>query len=183
MPVVSYFKFEKEGVSKFGQVSKLVRKIAINPFSHHSFIAIGYKFVRNYLANDKKKQFKEDKDAVIPKKYENTNNFTDIKYMPDSHAFIVVSSECNIFIINGKSVIYVTYTQSPTVVLEVTNKTSPTDAIEAEPITLENIDLIVETHKKGFIVGTNHKFGFFNIYEITKEYEVTLIQSFRFSSY
>ena len=125
-----------------------MKKIAINPFSNHSFIAIGDKYVRSYMAtNEKKKKFKENKEAVIPKKYETTNDFTDIKFMLDSHAFVLVSTQCNIFIINDKSVVYVKFTQSPSVVLEVNYKTSPTETVEVDPLQLENLELILETYK------------------------------------
>lgn len=77
---------------------------------------------------------------------------------------------------------YVKFTQSPSVVIEWSSKVAPTDNIEPEPIQLDNVDLIVETHKKGFVVGTQREFGFFNIYQISKEFEVTLIQSFRFAN-
>ena len=146
-PIVSYFKYESGTVHRYGSVSDSVKQIAINPFSNHSFIAIGDKYVRSYMATEKKKKFAEDKEAVIPRKYETTNDFTDIKFLLDSHAFVLVSTQCNIFIINGKSVVYIRFTQSPSVVLEVNHKTSPTETVEVDPLQLEDLELIVETHK------------------------------------
>ena len=89
------------------------------------FIAIGNCFVRLYMANEK--DFQEEKEPIIPNKYEKRNNFTDISYFPDSHSFILVSSQRNIFIVNGKSVVYVQFDQSPNMVVELTTKSDLAD--------------------------------------------------------
>jgi WD40 repeat protein len=109
-----------------------------------------------------------------------------------------VSAQRNIFIVDGKNVIYVQYEQSSNIVAELTTKTDileidsekankEVDAeIEAQRNMFDSykdqhMELIVSTYKKGFVVGTHKNFGFFNIYGLSKEMEVTLIQSFWFS--
>jgi hypothetical protein len=106
-----------------------------------------------------------------------------------------VSAQRNIFIVDGKNVIYVQYEQSSNIVAELTTKTDileidsekankEVDAeIEAQRNMFDSykdqhMELIVSTYKKGFVVGTHKNFGFFNIYGLSKEMEVTLIQSF-----
>ena len=124
-PFVSYFRYDRESVYRKSLVDERVTKIAINPFSQHMFIAIGNNFVRLYMASEK--EFQEEKEPIIPNKYEKRNNFTDIAYFPDSHAFILVSSQRNIFIVNGKTVVYVQFDQSPNMVVELTNKSDLAD--------------------------------------------------------
>ena len=124
-PFVSYFRYDRESVYRKSHVDERTTKIAINPFSHHMFIAIGNCFVRLYMANEK--DFQEEKEPIIPNKYEKRNNFTDISYFPDSHSFILVSSQRNIFIVNGKSVVYVQFDQSPNMVVELTTKSDLAD--------------------------------------------------------
>lgn len=192
-PFVTYFRYERQQSHRKGSISPKVNKIAVNPFILHSFIAIGNEYCRNYLANDK--SFIEAKDAIIPNKYEKDNNFTDIKFFPDSHAFVLVSSQRNIFIIEGKTVVFIRYDQSSSLVAEMTSNTDILEIdsekankeIEAEMEIQKSLfekykdtdmGLMIETHKKGFVVGTQHKLGFFNIYSINKDLEVTLIQSF-----
>lgn len=204
-PFVWYFKYERQQVHRAGEVDERVTKIAVNPFGHHSFIAIGDKYIKVWTTSEK--QFKETAEAVVPQKYEKENTFTDIQFFPDSHAFVLVSSQRNIFIVDGKTVVFVKFEQSQNLVAELTTKTDvleiDTDKankeVEAEIEAQKNLfetykgtnlqinflekdmDLIVETHKKGFVVGTQSKFGFFNLYAVTKEFEVSLIQSFSFS--
>ena len=192
-PFVTFFKHERQSIHKKGEINPCVRKIAVDPFGHHSFIAIGKDYCRNYTASEK--HIKETKDVVIPSKYEKDNDFTDIKFFPDSHAFALVSSQRNIFIIENKNVIFIKYEQSSNLVAELTTQIDILE-IDSEKANKEiesemdhqkslfekfkenPMDLIIETHKKGFVVGTQTKFGFFNIYSLSKEFEVSLIQSF-----
>lgn len=143
-PYVSYFRYDRESVYRKSHIDERATKIAINPFSHHNFIAIGNCFARLYMANEK--EFQEEKDPIIPNKYEKKNNFTDISYFPDSHAFILVSTQRNVFIVNGKSVVYVQFDQSPNIVVELTAKTNLAD-IDIEKKANKEIEAEIETQK------------------------------------
>ncbi|CAI2386786.1 unnamed protein product [Moneuplotes crassus] len=192
-PFVTFFKHERQNIHRKGEIDPKVKKIAVNPFSHHIFVAIGNEYVRNYTAGEK--AVKELKETIIPQKYEKDNDFTDIKFFPDSHSFVLVSAQRNIFIIEGKSVVFIRYEQSPNLAAELTTQVDILEIdsekankeVEAEMEMQRSLfneykdkpmDLIVETHKKGFVVANQTNFGFFNIYTKNKDNEVSLIQSF-----
>lgn len=139
-----------------------VSKIAVNPFSHHSFICIGKNYIRGFSFSDK--AFKESKEPILPLKYEKDNHFTDIKFLPDSHTFILVSGERNIFVVDGRSVVFVRFEQSANIFAELTTKTDILEIdsekankeveaeIEAQRGIFEthkdqHMELIVSTHK------------------------------------
>jgi hypothetical protein len=170
-PYVTYIKYERQQIQRKGTVNKNVCIIAINPVNHHNFIAVGKNYCKNYISSDS--SFREDRSEIIPSKYEKENNFTDIKFFPDSHAFVLVSSQRNIFVIEGKTVIFVKYDQSSSLVAELTTKTDVLE-IDSEKANKEfetemkiqkslfekykedDMGLMIETHKKGFVVGTQN---------------------------
>lgn len=193
-PFVTYFKHEHQKISMRGELDQNVKKIAVNPFNPHHFIAIGHEFVRNYTTNSGK-NIKEMKDSIIPAKYEKGNDFTDIQFFPNSDCFALVSAQRNIFIVENKNIVFIRYDQSPNLVAELTTQVDILEIdsekankeVEAEmdlqrslfeKYKEEPMQLVLETHKRGFVVANQNNFGFFNIYSKNKDNEVSLIQSF-----
>jgi WD40 repeat protein len=101
---VSYYRYEKEKLSRYTELKCSVNKIAINPRNHYQFIAVGDNYIRTYDASDK--VFKELKDPVLPVKYEKENDFVDIGFFPDSSVFTVVSKSRNVFIVDNNTILY-----------------------------------------------------------------------------
>ena len=74
--IVSYNKYERNQVYSYGEIDKNTVKIAVNPNSRHTFIAIGDWFIKAYSTSERK--FKEIKDPIIPSKYEKGNRFINL---------------------------------------------------------------------------------------------------------
>lgn len=87
--VVSYFRYEKEKVSRVSEIKPQVRRITISPKNHYHFLACGKSYLKMWDASDK--VFKEMKDQMIPIKYERENDFIDAIFIQES-IFITVSA-------------------------------------------------------------------------------------------
>ena len=100
---MSYFRYEKEKVSRSCEIKQCVRKITINPKNHYQFLACGKSYLKQYDASDK--VFKEMKEQVIPVKYEKENDFIECIYIQEN-VFVTVSTQNNFFVVENGQVKY-----------------------------------------------------------------------------
>lgn len=147
-------------------------------------------YLKFYDASDK--TFKEIKETVIPLKYEKENDFVDVCFFPDSSAFVVVSAQRNVFIIDNNQVLY--YIQAEFSMKDAIKSTegdmlgatAGKEIFEIEEQKDEEgeqkksepeISTLV-VHKKGFIIGSKNV-AFLNVYEVDKDYAISLVDSYQ----
>lgn len=89
-PVVAYFRYEKEKVSRVSEVKASVKRIAINPKNYYEFMACGPKYLKMYDTSEG--TFKEKKEQMISIKYERENDFLDVQYIQENIYVTITAS-------------------------------------------------------------------------------------------